>query len=131
MRRPTRARRGSSTLEFALIVPVWCVLVFATLEYGWCAFVQSTLERAVSAGARRGAMVGPYEDAEVVARARATQVWSQTGLGHDPRFEGRTVGATGTFEFDGRVPYVPLVGIRILPTPSELRARTQRLREAP
>ncbi|MEM6931395.1 MAG: hypothetical protein AAF602_30985, partial [Myxococcota bacterium] len=82
-------------------------------------------------GARRGAMVGPYEDAEAAARARATRVWTQTGLGHRPRFEGRSVEVTGTFEFDGRVRYEPLVGIRILPTPSELRARTQRLREAP
>lgn len=129
MGRLAPSRRGGNTIEFALIVPVWIVLVFATLEYGWCAFVQSTLERAVSAGARRGAMVGPMEDAEKAARARASEVWSLTGLATRPQFTGRTVSPSGTFEFDGRVAYDPLVGIGFLPTPSELRATTHRLRE--
>jgi len=48
--------RGAAALEFAIVVPVFLVLVFAIIDFGWYFFVQHTIQLATSEGARLGAV---------------------------------------------------------------------------
>lgn len=64
---------GSSAVEFALILPLLLLVLFATLEYGWYMVNQAVLTGAVSAGARAGIKAQEWneenpEDPETEAR---------------------------------------------------------------
>jgi Flp pilus assembly protein TadG len=48
--------RGAAALEFAIVVPVFLLLVFAIIDFGWYFFVQHTIQLATSEGARLGAV---------------------------------------------------------------------------
>ncbi len=49
-----RARRGATTVEFALTAPILFLFVFAGLEFGRLNMICHTMENAVYEGARRG-----------------------------------------------------------------------------
>ena len=48
--------RGAAALEFAIVCPVFLLLVFGIMEFGWYFFVQHTIQLATSKGARLGAV---------------------------------------------------------------------------
>ena len=60
-RRSPRSRRGASSLEFALVLPVFLALLAGLLDYGWYLFQQAGLDAATQAGCRAGALVDPGE----------------------------------------------------------------------
>lgn len=47
-----RNKRGASAVEFAIVAPVFFMLMFTTFEVGWFYFVNSTLDSAVMNAAR-------------------------------------------------------------------------------
>ena len=47
-----RDRRGSSAVEFAIVAPVFLMLMFSTFEVGWYYFVNSTVDGAATSAAR-------------------------------------------------------------------------------
>ncbi len=49
--------RGSTAVEFALVAPVFFLLIFAILEFGWYFFVEHTIHYATREGTRL-ALVG-------------------------------------------------------------------------
>src|SRR6266446_4936662 len=51
-------RRGVAAVEFALVAPVFFVLVFGMIEYGRVVMVQQVLTNAVREGARNGVVNG-------------------------------------------------------------------------
>ncbi len=48
----TRDRRGSPAVEFAIIVPVYLMMMFSLFEVGWFYFVNSTVDAAVGDAGR-------------------------------------------------------------------------------
>ena len=128
-----RSRRGGNAIEFALLAPVWIVVMMAILEYGWCFFVQATLERAVVEGARAGALAPQVDDVAGIAEAAAREAWAEVGVPAMPTFSVQLAGEVPytTLTFDGSVVYSPLVGLGLLPTPPTLRAATRRMLEEP
>lgn len=44
--------RGSVLVEFAIILPIFILLILATIEAGWALYIQSTLADAARQGAR-------------------------------------------------------------------------------
>ncbi|MFT7641208.1 MAG: Flp pilus assembly protein TadG [Pirellulaceae bacterium] len=48
-----RKRRGASTVEFAIVAPVFILLVFGMIEYGRMVMVQQVITNATREGARR------------------------------------------------------------------------------
>lgn len=69
--RAVPADRGQSLVEFALVVPLFLLLVLATIEFGRAAIIATSLENAAREGARRAAMA-PTDTAAIVAAARRT-----------------------------------------------------------
>lgn len=49
-------RRGASVVEFALVAPVFFILVFGMIEYGRMVMVQQVLTNATREGARRAVL---------------------------------------------------------------------------
>ncbi|MEQ8748904.1 MAG: pilus assembly protein, partial [Amphiplicatus sp.] len=47
-----RDRRGASAVEFAIVAPVFLMLMFSTFEVGWYYFVNSTVDGAATSAAR-------------------------------------------------------------------------------
>ncbi len=55
-------RRGASVVEFALVAPVFFLLVFGMIEYGRMVMVQQVLTNATREGARRAVLDGANVD---------------------------------------------------------------------
>jgi Flp pilus assembly protein TadG len=68
--RPRRhaRERGSNLVEFALLFPVYLVIVAITFDYGWYFFIRSVAQTSVRAGCRAGAVIPPDDDPEDAAR---------------------------------------------------------------
>ena len=62
-----RKRRGASVVEFAVVAPVFILLVFGMIEYGRMLMVQQVLTNASREGARRAVLDGTLtSDVEAV-----------------------------------------------------------------
>lgn len=57
-----RGQRGTTALEFALILPVFVALFFGILDASWILWQKLALEAAVVDGCRTGALADPGQD---------------------------------------------------------------------
>lgn len=76
----SRRERGQALVEFALIIPLFAMLVFALLDFGRVVYAQNT----VSEAAREAARVGTLEPAAAAWKydaIRAAAVDKAPGLG--------------------------------------------------
>ena len=55
-------RRGLSTVELALVMPLLFGILFGIIEFGWFFFVSHTIQGAAREGARAGAVAGGTKD---------------------------------------------------------------------
>lgn len=55
------ARRGAHSLEFALTLPVFVLILAATFDMGWLFFQQAMLDNAMHEGCRAGAVIDPEQ----------------------------------------------------------------------
>jgi Flp pilus assembly protein TadG len=60
-----RGDRGSVIVEFALLLPLFCTLVFAIIEFGSAWYSKQMLVNASREGARMGALFEGVSDSEV------------------------------------------------------------------
>lgn len=77
MTRPTFRRRGANAVEFALLLPVFVILLGGTMELSWLFFQQGAVRTAVTRGCRVAAMQDPgwrELDMATVTTAAQTQV---------------------------------------------------------
>lgn len=79
-----RDGRGSSAVEFALIIPAFLALTLGTIHIGFILYAASTLHSAVEVGARC-ASVRSASDCSTLAK---TQTYALA------RYEGPAIGAT-------------------------------------
>lgn len=113
-RRFRRSQRGQSLVEFALVVPVFLVLLFALVDFGrgFQAWIEVT--NAAREGARVGSLHGTSGDIEARARAAATSLTpgnltiSSSGAGGD---SGTSVVVTADYNFSLISPLAPMIGI--------------------
>jgi len=52
-------RQGAAAIEFALVLPVFVVLLTGMFEYSWMFFQRSTVAAGLRAGCRAGAVISP------------------------------------------------------------------------
>jgi hypothetical protein len=62
MSRLFRKHRGAAAVEFAVVAPVFVLLIFGMIEYGRMVMVQQMLTNASREGARRAVLDGTTED---------------------------------------------------------------------
>lgn len=112
--RRTRGDRGQSLVEFALVVPVFLVLLFALVDFGrgFQAWIEVT--NAAREGARVGSLHGTAGDIETRARAAATSLTpgdlsiASSGVGGS---SGTSVVVTANYSFSLISPLAPMIGI--------------------
>jgi Flp pilus assembly protein TadG len=100
LRRPAEGGRGQSLVEFALVLPLFLLLVAGVIDFGLGLNASITVTNAAREGARLG-VVKPYSD-QVIARARdmtagldATQLSVTAGCSRSGALGACTLG-TGT-----------------------------------
>jgi hypothetical protein len=70
--------RGASAVEFALILPLFLLILFGVIDYGWLLTNQIILTNAVSAGARAAVKAEEDEQSQAFARQAVREAfWIQ------------------------------------------------------
>jgi hypothetical protein len=81
--RKANKRRGSATVEMALVMPILLTMVFGMVEFGWMFTVRQAIVNAARAGAREASLPGSTpEDVELVV----TQYLEPLNLPSKPSF---------------------------------------------
>lgn len=127
-----RSRRGANAIEFALTLPVFVTVIFASVEYGWYFFEQAVVVEATRAGCRMGSVRhpdDPTEPADDVARDemldRLRAEWPSCSGSGDCEVDVAYTRDAGSdlLVCEARVAHQALTGL--LPTvPTELASRT-------
>lgn len=76
-RKITPIQRGAVAVEFALVVPIFLVLLFGTLEFGRLIYLWNTVQE-VSRSAARQAVVTDFHDAAAIAAIKRSAVFRTT-----------------------------------------------------
>jgi hypothetical protein len=100
-RRYRRTRRGTTTVELAVILPVLLVFLYGLIEFGRAQWVSNMLNRACRAAARYGAGDG-VTTAEVQAKLR--EILTATV---DPDLVEFMVKDAGVYDEGGSLPETP------------------------
>ena len=134
LRSPQAHRRGGSAIEFALLLPVFLVLVGGIIEFGWHFFVQSGASWALRSGCRAGAVVPADGNPEVRTDLVTRDLLAQAGIdcggagttcAIDASLHEDPDGTTLRCEIALEVP--PLMGL--VPVPEQIVAATSMMRE--
>lgn len=130
------SRRGTVTLETALVLPLLLLLTFALIEYGWL-FLRA---QEITNGARQGARTAVRPDATNADVQASISAWMEAaGIAgylvtlspedvHDENLHpGDPVTVTITVAYDS----VRLMGLPWVPVPQDLRASVSMAKEGP
>lgn len=104
--RPRRNEQGQTVTEFALVLPLLALLLFAIIQFGIVFHQYVTLTDAVRAGGRQGAVsrdIANPEAAVVDRVQRSTSSLDQAELGIDVDstwLRGSDVTVTATYPYD-------------------------------
>jgi Flp pilus assembly protein TadG len=123
--RPARNRQGGgAAVEFAIVLPVFCAVLFGTIDYGWYFYQKFTLASAIRDGVRTGVTVSETASpdsystavtaAKVILDAGSLPSASVTFTGsYNGVSPTRTLTVTGTYTFKPLVGFVktPSTGI--------------------
>ena len=130
------SRRGTATLEMALVLPLLLLLTFALIEYGWL-FLRA---QEITNGARQGARIAVRPDAtNADVQASITAAMETAGIaGYLVTFSPENVHDENLYPGDSvtviiTVPYdsVRLMGLPWIPVPQDLRASVSMAKEGP
>jgi hypothetical protein len=125
MRRPRpRRERGVAAVELALILPLFCLMLFGLIDYGYYFMVDLAATNAVREGARAATtVVGGCPNAAAISQgtsAIATYL-SNVGLGSLNRTINTsctTVGGSPAYQFSLRLDFQRITGFSLLPMPA-------------
>jgi Flp pilus assembly protein TadG len=117
-----RNRRGAAAVEFAVILPVFILLIFGMIEYGRMVMVQQVLTNASREGARRAVLDGSTaaEVQEVVQEYLASGSISGANVNVDPP----NPSSAGSGDPVTVTVSVPFNEVSWLPSPMYLGGRT-------
>jgi Flp pilus assembly protein TadG len=99
-------RAGQAVVEFALILPVFALLVFAAIEFGRAYYDLHLLTTAAREGARTGSLVGKVESdvtsavSDFLTGAGMSGGWSTTTTVTQPDGSSRSGGLVNAQEAD-------------------------------
>ena len=83
--KPRRNRQGGgAAVEFAIVLPLFCAIIFGTIDYGWYFYQRFNLSAAVRDGLRLGVTINQNtaspNDCATVAINRATADLQAAGM---------------------------------------------------
>lgn len=113
--------RGSSTVEFALVVPLLIVLVFGILQFGIAFGNQLAITHAAREGARLAA-VGAFDEDSVRGRAYPVEPTAVTITYPNGNTHGEPVEVTVDYDLTINIPFF---GTRDIPLSSSAKMRLE------
>jgi len=125
-----RSHRGQALVEFALVAPIFFLVLFSIVEAGRFIFYYEMLNNATREGARYAIVhgensfdpTGPPHDpsgADVIAKVRQSAVGmagpalTVTPLWFATNERGNTVTVTATYTYSSLIPLVPLPSVTV------------------
>jgi len=128
-----RNRRGAAVVEFAIVAPVFFLLIFGMIEYGRMVMVQQVLTNASREGARKAVLEG-VSDSEVqtavssyltsASISGATVTVTTTAAVPPDVADSRTVTVTIPFSQVSWLPSPMFLGTTTLTASSTMRSET-------
>lgn len=145
MSRPGRIRQdrrhsqsGGAAVEFALVFPIFCTVMFGMIDYGWYFYQRFSLAAAVRDGIRVGSTVSQSvtPDPSAVAIDQATKDLTASGMTvlsntftTSTSFTTTTVPPLKMMTLTGVYTFVPLVNFVPLPAKSMTYSMTMLLEQ--
>lgn len=121
-------RRGATAIEFALLLPVFCAILFGVIEYAWVFYQQSNVVAATRDALRLAVTLPKTNDPEPAVAAFDEVRTKLTGFGYstdqldaatiDATYNGSTPDETLTVAVS--MPYQPIIGL--VSTPVSINA---------
>jgi Flp pilus assembly protein TadG len=117
---PRRKReRGGAAVEFALVLPLFCAVLFGTIDYGWYYYQKFTLAAAVRDAVRSSVVTATTASPDPLALSK-TRGAANLGSAINPllvNFTSSYVNAVPTLslKLEGSMTFVPLVGLVPMP----------------
>jgi Flp pilus assembly protein TadG len=116
-----RRRRGAAAVEFAIVLPVFVILVFGMIEYGRMVMVQQVITNASREGARRavldGATTSAVQTSVTTYLTNASISGGSTAVSPDPSAAASGDPITVTVS-------IPFSSVSWLPSPMYLGGKT-------
>ena len=131
-----RARRGLSSVEAAIVLPLVILLLFGLLEFGWAFLKSQQINNAARHGARIGIAYGATAaeiqagvDAVMAASGMGSSGYTTEILPNDPLTltTGQLLAVSVTVDYSN----IELIGVPLIPAPATLTGTTSMAREAP
>ena len=108
---------GGAAVEFAIVLPLFCMLLFGIVDYGWYFYQRTALHSAVRDGVRHG----------VTQANTGENTWTQAQARADADLTASNVGKTG-------IVWGPASGSRVTnvsPAPNQVLTLTCRINFVP
>jgi Flp pilus assembly protein TadG len=127
--RPRRnGQRGGAAVEFAIVMPIFCAVVFGIIDYGWFFYQRFTVAAAIRDGLRTGVTISQLTgDPAATAIQRAKDNMANSGVPYDPNmFSTSTTGGypTRALVLTANYTFRPLVNFIPMPKTSQTYSMT-------
>jgi Flp pilus assembly protein TadG len=118
---PRRRQHGGAAVEFAIVLPLFCAVVFGTIDYGWYFYQRFTLAAAIRDGIRYGVTVPLASDPWTTAQTRAAADLASGAISSGSVTWGPSIKYSGAAPIElvtlsGTLTFRPLVGFVPLPS---------------
>jgi Flp pilus assembly pilin Flp len=121
-----RDRRGLAAVEFALIAPVFLLLIFGMLQLGMLFMANHGLRNAVAEGARHATIFPRPTDAQIVKHIEQGQFGLKSQYLTKPKIEWKQVSGSGANFVDISMEYSAPVDFIFFKTPPIKLTQTRR-----
>ena len=124
MRHPRDRQRGIAAIEFGLVLPILCLLIFGLIDYGYWFMIDLAATNAVREGARAATTLAgacPNASATTEGTTTITTYLSKTqlgGLSSTPTCSCATVASGPQFQCSVTISFQRLTGYSLVPMPA-------------
>lgn len=132
--RKRRSRRGAYAVEFALVLPIYAIILAGTIDFGWWMHLQGSMVECAREGARQGSLIDQGANPDVTAALAATSAWTNTELPDQVEFTALISGAAAcpdeTVTVTGTLTYTPFFGTLPIPVETVYTATMRLMKQA-
>ncbi len=121
-RAPRNRQRGVAAIEFGLVLPILCLLIFGLIDYGYWFMIDLAATNAVREGARAATtLAGPCSTGSALGISTINTYISNTGLAGltvAPACACTTVASGPQYQCSVVINFQRLTGYSLVPMPS-------------
>ena len=128
-RKPPDQQRGQALVEFALVIPLFLLLIFAVIDFAWAFRNYAVVTNASREGARVGAVQGTESDitAATVSKSDGLLTNADVSVSNAQGAEGSSVVVTADYDYEYITPLGSIISLlsgSALPDPLPMQVAT-------